>query len=247
MFLFRKTPLVVDFFTDYLDMPEVTRPDMAVRFMPEWWLNIPKNAQAEGQLFPDITMRKCAGFIDYFSNSVMVPLWSDFVVEVGPVGTVDYQFQFADRRSVGMEHPQVQRGAYLPPNQYQHMKLDGQWMVSTKDETKWVLSQPTWCFDSPENVIIPPGIAEFKHQHHLNVSMFIPRPTDGVRRILLGAGQPLLAMTPMTDKKVVVKTHQVTRHEMDKLNSKTVFFSGDYLKKRAMRAAAKTKCPFGFK
>lgn len=237
----------MDFFTDYLDLPGVTRPDMAVRFMPQWWLDLPKNAQADDQLVPDITMRKCAGLIDYFSNSVVVPLWSDFLVEVGPVGSTDYRFQFADRRSTGMEHPPVQRGSYLPQTQYQHLKLDGQWLVSTKDEVKWTLSQPTWCFDNPERILVPPGIAEFKHQHHLNASVFIPRPAEGTRTIFLKAGQPMLAMTPMSDKKVTVKTHQVTKSELEKLQSKPVFFSGDYLKKRVLRSVEKSSCPFGFK
>lgn len=247
MFLFRKTPLVVDFFTDYLDMPGLTRPDMAVRFMPKWWLDLPKDAQSEGQLFSDITMRKCAGLIDYFSNSVVVPLWSDFVAEVGPVGSTDYRFQFADRRSAGLEHPPIQRGSYLPQTHYQHLKLDGQWLVRTKDEVKWAIGQPTWCFESPETVIIPPGVAEFKHQHHLNVSIFIPRPVEGTRKLFLSAGQPMVAMTPMADRKVVVKTHQVTKKELEQLQSKPVFFSGDYLKKRAIRTTEKPRCPFGFK
>jgi hypothetical protein len=243
MFLFKRSQLVIDFFSEAAPSLPLLAPDLAVKFIPSWWRAIPKELSIDGQLYPETTMRHCAGFLDYFSRSVIVPLWSDFVVEVGPVGTNLYRSQYADMRSVVSEHPAHQRGSYLPPTHYQHLKLQGPWFAKTNTDVSWVISQPTWCFENPTELISPPGVIEFKHQHSLNINLFIPRTEDKNKTVRLSAGQPLLCLTPMSDQRVVVRHHQASREELNKMGLSLAFFSGDYVKKRALRAAA-PRCPF---
>jgi hypothetical protein len=237
MFLIKPSTISVDFFTATHATEGPTAPDMAVKFIPSWWRNLPKEIknQSKAEL---LTLKKCPGFVDYFRHSIMLPMWCDLAIVLGEENTEEYSYQFADRVSSAEEHAEAQRAGHLPAQKYQHLKLINPWRAKTKHSVNWVLSQPTWCFAKPDEIIVPAGIINFAHEHSTNMNIFLPRHANESRKIFIEAGQPMAAITPMSDKKVVIKRHQVSPQEINALYKTQIFFTGDYMKKRAMRRKA---------
>lgn len=234
MFLIKPSKITVDFFTTSSTIDGPTVPDMAVKFIPSWWRDLPKEHLRQ-DFTAAINMRKCPGFVDYFRQSIMLPMWSDLVVVVDAVGGDGYRYQYADRTSSAEQHPQSQRGSYLPDSMYQHLKLINPWRARTKQDLGWVFSQPTWCFSEPEKLVIPVGVTELSRQHELNINLLVPRAQNEEKTLFINAGHPLVALTPISDKRLTVKRHQVSQQELDKLNNTRVFFFGDSLRKRSLR------------
>jgi hypothetical protein len=231
MFLIKKSNIVVDFFTETHIEPGINAPDKAIKFLPQWWRELPGD-HLQG-LTPSANLRKCPGFIDYFRSSIALPMWSDLVLSVEAEGSPHYAYQYADRKSSVEVHEQSQRGVYLPETKYQNVKLINPWVARTKQNVQWVFSQPTWCFLEPQKVIVPSGILCLKDQHELNVNMIVPRAAGETTVLNFAVGQPLAFLTPMSDAQVLVKHHQVDAQEFKKFSTPRLFFFGDYLKKRA--------------
>jgi hypothetical protein len=245
MFLIKKSSIVVDFFTETHIVPGINAPDKAIKFLPQWWRELPGDQLQPKQPWEQVkgftaslSLRKCPGFIDYFRSSIALPMWSDLVLSVEAEGSPHYTYQYADRKSSVMTHGASQRGAYLPETKYQHVKLINPWAARTKQNVQWVFSQPTWCFLEPQKVIVPSGVLCLKDQHELHVNMMVPRAVGETTVLNFAAGQPLAFLTPMSDVQVLVKHHQVDAQELKKLDSPRLFFFGDYIKKRAMRRKA---------
>jgi hypothetical protein len=237
MFLIKPSTITVDFFTAEQEVDGLTAPDMAVKFIPSWWRKLPKVEDRNS-----LSLRKCPGFVDYFRHSIMFPLWCELEVVVGNENNAEYLYgyQYADRKSIIEEHAESQRTGYLPQEKYQHLKLLNPWKAKTKHDVNWACSQPTWCFDKPEELIVPPGIFNFKHGHEMNINLFATRHATELRKIIIKAGQPMAAVTPMSDKKVVIKRHKVSPQEFEMISKTRVFFVSDYMKQRALRKKAES-------
>ncbi len=234
MFLIKPATITVDFFTSNAAIDGPTAPDMAAKFIPAWWRNLPKESASQS-FGGGTSMKRCPGFVDYFRRSIMLPMWCELAVWVGEENNPNYRYQYADQKSSADCHPNTQRGEYLPEEKYQHLKLINPWRAKTKHNVNWVFSQPTWCFETPEQIVVPTGMLNLEEQHALHINLFIPRHAHEARTVILGAGQPMAALTPVSDKKVVIKRHQVSPQEIEALNHARIFFFGDIMKTRALR------------
>jgi hypothetical protein len=226
MFFLKPSKLTVDFFTTDPIVPAVNTPRRATKDFPDWWSAIPKEVHKPELLCPLPTMKMCTGLTDYFSNSVCVPMWCDLVIDVGPIGSDYYRYQYADHASRAEAHSEFQRGDFLPDAKYQHVKLMPKWRAKTKQNVNWVLSQPTWCFEHPSKIIIPPGVLNFSWQSELNTNLFIPRLPNVNNKIFIKAGQPLCFITPMTERRVDLRFHRVSEAELSSLARPKLFFIG---------------------
>jgi len=232
MFFFKPATVVVDFFTTESICAEINAPRKAVKDVPAWWSSIPKTVSPKEHLYPPLTMRKCPGFLDYFSSSVCVPMWCDFVVEVGPVGTTAYAYQFADGVSTAAVSGDHQRGGFLPSTNYQHLKLVNNWFAKTKRDLNWVITQPMWCSEEAPPVMLPPGVINFLQGQPLNANIFVQRLPDATNRVNIGAGTPLFFMTPMTDARVEFRFNRVNKDEFLALTQPRLFFTGNGIRLR---------------
>jgi hypothetical protein len=230
-FLFRRKKLILDLFCENDPLDGLTAPDKASNFIPKWWLQLEREVEVSWSMKPASTMRRCPGFLDYFSNSVVLPMWCDFVIDVGAAGTTEYQYQFADNTSFAQEHQSWQRGDFLPDTKYQHLKIKSPWAARTKEDVNWVVTQPIWCFTTPESVFVPPAVLNFKYQRGTHVNMFIPRKENEAHRLDIPAGHPLMALTPMTDRPVELRRQIVDAEEFRKITKEyKYFFCNNYVK-----------------
>ena len=201
-------------------------------YIPSWYRSIPSDAGKLG-LLSKRNMRLCAGFNDLFQSGFVIPLWSDIRISTGKKGTLEYDWQFSDMVSHAEIHPPEQRGSYLPEDKYAHIKMVTPWKFHCDEDIKFTFMQNHWVFDSPENVIIPSAVIDFKYQHAANVNMIIPRKDDDFT-FDIPFGTPVAQLIPMTDKKVELDLRLVTPDEFNGIEtaSANTTFRGTYYSKK---------------
>ena len=215
MFFFRRPKLVLDMFTLHQNLIQSAPIEKSTKFFPEWWQKLPKNSVDMGGTFPIGTMKFCKGFLDYYRNSFTIPLWSDLAIIVNE--DKQYSWQFADRVSIASQHPERQHEGFMPHTQYAQMKLVSPWYGRMKEKINWVWTSPAWNFIKPEQLIIPPGVVDFKYQCSTNINLFfsIEKPMN----LIIPFGQPMVHITPMTEKNVEIRRHLVSKEEIDRISS----------------------------
>lgn len=188
-------------------------------------------------------MRHCAGFVDLFAKSVVLPMWSDFRVAISPEGVNEFKYEFANGYSEAQVHVQSHRGTYLQDKKYLQMKLLSPWALHTKEEVYWTMFQASYNEDDPLETCILPGMLEFKNLHNLNVQFAVKRKKFESEIVTIPCGRPLVHLVPMTEKKVDVRIHQVSFEEFTHKRVTPPFFSLGYKKAEALRQR-NSNCPF---
>lgn len=231
----------MDAFTSRPEVYEFAKIDKATNHIPPWWKNLPKvpvsfeNIDSGKQT----NMKHCIGFIDYFKNSFVIPMWSDLNLMVGKEGTTDHRWQFADKMSSLKVHPANQRGVYLNEVKYQHFKLETPWAIKTNKLVYFSWSGATWNTKEPEKIIYFPAVIDFYNQTALNINIACRR-SDQEKEILIPLRQPLVHILPMTEKEIILKTHLVSEIEMLRIRKATyslLSFSNSYLKLKRIKNA----------
>lgn len=241
LFKFIEKPITIDFFTcnpgAYHHAPIVK----ANKLMPSWIKSVKGQQASDG--VPESTVKQCNGFVDYFKNAFTIPLWSDVVLGVSEEGNDYWHYRFADQRSEIQIHPDVQRGTYLPSSKYQHFKLVSPWMAVSSKSVNVHWTSPTWSLDEPDKIVVLPAVVDYAYTHGTHVNIVIPK-TDKDQNIILKAGQPMVNIVPMTERKVNVKCHLVDEKEYESINQHT---GNVYFNNRINRHKGNPlTCPFGF-
>jgi hypothetical protein len=236
IFKFPKKKIVLDCFT-YSEAVAIRTPiSPASQHMPEWWKELPRT---ETSLTLKRNMKRCSGLIDYYKASIAIPLWSDLAISVEGQ---EYSWQFADMSSSANIHPAYQRGTWLPESEYGHVKLESPWLLTEKEGINWVWTQPVYGFDAPDRVIAPPAILNFYYQNTASVNLMLGFHRQG--KFILPVGLPMAFITPMSDRKVDVKIHVVTKEQFFSKKLSCVVFDNSYWK--TVKLIDAQKCPFGF-
>lgn len=241
MFIFKKNKIVVDCFVVEPIIHDLFSVQKSSKFYPDWWKQLPNSYQSGNSLGETGTMKGCTGFTDLFANSFTVPMWSDFKLRIDDQN--HFVYQFADQKSGLVLHDRQQRAGLMP--EHEHIKFLAPWQVVTKDDLKFVVMQPIWNQNGLEQFITPPGMVNFKYQHNVNINLFFKPDRPGV--YTFEAGQPILTIVPLTEKKVEFKNHLISESEWMRINNihSQVKFSDKYkFIKRSYEK--KGKCPFGF-
>ena len=244
-FIFKRKPIYLDCFTTNPLAYEFAPIQLANQFVPEWWKALPKNYRIanEHPPVPHSTMRKCAGLIDIYSTGLMIPLWSDLVIEIATNG--DYSWKFADEESMNAIHNKEQAGTFFDDNNVVHMKIVSPWLFSCNDDVKWYFTQPVWNHNLAKDFCIPSGILEFKYQGSTHINTLI-RKQNCV--ISLPHGMPMAHVVPLSERPVKIKNHLLSAQEMVKKQpmQRSVVFENSYYKKRKLIQNKKSQCPFNF-
>jgi hypothetical protein len=222
IFLFPKKSIVLDCFT-FDELILQTAPiTSAIKHTPDWWRKLPSSVKhTDGFTFTS-TMKNCVGMTDYYKDSVAIPLWSSLQLEVK--GT-QYRWQFSDGRTNANIHPKSQSAGLLP--NHGNMKIISVWHLKTQEDVNWVWSQPLYSFEEPiSDLKIMPGIFNFKFQKSTNINIMIPLNQEKIYTI--NQGQVLVHLTPMTDKKIKIKRHLISKQEFDSMSQQQITFVNSY-------------------
>lgn len=223
IFFFKKKKITIDCFTSNKAAYEVFKVDHAKKFFPEWWKQLP-NAIRRDEKYDDLTgstMKTCSGIVDYYKSGFIIPLWSDTIIETGPIGRSYLRVCFADPTADSQQHPSIQRGSFLPDKEYSHIKLASPWHIECNKSMQFTMVKPIWNYNDPTEFILPPGSLNLYYQHASNVNIFIKHKSQN-HKIQLTAGTPLAHLIPQSEESIEIKCHFLRRAEFDE-RSRTPF------------------------
>jgi len=246
LFFIKKRKLVLDLFTKRQMVFDAAKPKMAAHFYPDWWKELKTEHQFGNDIFPSATMRRCMGFVDHYKHGFIIPMWSDFRVELGPIGDPFFIAAFSDATTPLNAHPSVLRGKFMPDSHYQHVKLHTPWVAKCKEDVYFKWEQPTWGYRNPNCSIVLPGTIEYKYQYSMNVNLMFARQHEKTM-IEIPFQQPLVHVTPLTERELELKYHLVNEEEYNTLlQGEKLSNINRYRAYRRVRESEERKCPFGF-
>ena len=244
-------PVYLDCYTSNPAAYKAGRVSSATNYLPTWWKRLLPTVQhaalkdVPNFTLPATTMRHCVGFTDLFKKSFCIPMWSDLAIHLEPAMRDGYAWKFADGRSKLVDHPAFQRGDFMPPEHFQHLKLSSPWSLRCNEDINFLFFDPFWpSYEGEEVAIIPPGLLNFKHQPGTNINMFIRKLPDEARQVEIKFNTPLVFITPLTERKVILRHHLVSpEYISEHVDRPYVAFNDSYLKgkkaKLAMQEQAK--------
>ena len=243
MFLFKKKEIRLDVFTYRPEVLEYYPVDYSRKFYPQWWKNIPNEYIAQDTFWPVSTIKRCAGFLDYYSNGVVIPLWCDVAIDTHPLHC---QWKFSDDITTSVSHPSEQLGDFIDCNQYRHIKIESPWLFNCKEEISFVWTQPDWNFEQHAEFFIPPAVINYKYNMGTNINLFVDKREE--KRYIISAGQPMVNIIPMSERKLKIHKHLLDKQEYDKKSSLSYAsrFTNKYRNNKAILKSKESRCPFGF-
>lgn len=214
LFRFLEKPIVLDCFTSLQQILETAPITNANKHIPDWWKKLPTHYVRPNAFTPSPTMRGCAGMIDYYANSVALPLWSEVHIKVQGRA---YWWQYSDESCKANPHNLDDEATGFVDN-HGHIKLIPPWIVQTKEDINWIWSQPVYGFDEDNlDLKVPPGVLNFKNQVAVNVNILFPLNQEKIYKLPFGL--VLAHLTPMSERKVQIKRHLVDENEFKRLNN----------------------------
>ena len=238
----KRSEVVLDCFTHEYNAYDCYKVDYSRKFIPKWWKDLPHKVSIENEFVDEIpvpNMRGCAGFIDFYNEGIIIPLWTDIIIKTSETS---YGFQSSDQKTTCEEHSSSQYNHAF--NFFFHLKILSVWMFKCKDPVEFLWTSPFWSNSHNENfscnVFTVPGLVNFQHQSATSINLFLTKKPN---KIFLEAGMPLIYMLPKTEKKIILKHHILSNDEFQKYKSNQSSFNFSFLKRKKY-ASEKNKCPF---
>jgi hypothetical protein len=251
MFFFKPKVIHLDCFTYDVATYNHFPIDYSHKFFPQWWKDLPKVMEdavnPEKNFFGMNTAKTCTGINNFYANGITIPLWSDLLIRIR---NEEITWQFADFTTKMTSHPVRQTGTYLDASEYINLKIQSPWVFDCKENINFMWTQHTWSFNKPKEIIIPPGIIDYKYQTSTNINFYLTYPTDNKQKdILMEAGQAMVNIVPLSERKLKIHRHVISKeqHSEKVWNSGGAFtFHNKYLKRKKIMKNNEKKCPFGF-
>lgn len=240
----KRSEVVLDCFTTLKPAFDTFKISPSSRFVPEWWKNLPNNPTIINKFvgeIPSTNMKGCVGFIDFYKNGLIMPMWQDLIVTTSEN---DYAFQFAcgSLESSIQSHPSSHTNNSF--SYFHNLKLISPWFFSCKKDIKFFWGSPFWNYALNENFIknvwVIPGVVEYKNQSTTNINLFLTKTNN---KHFFEAGMPLVYLYPNTDKKITIKHHLIGKDELFKYTSPPLSFKKSYFKKIKYNNM-NNSCPF---
>jgi hypothetical protein len=230
----------IEFFTEHEELLEFP-PIAARKVLPGWFkqmspsIDLPP-AQSK---FPfgiskalrlsnvNATIRRCPGVISYLSEGYLIPLWSDFLVQVR--GETVY-CAGSNELAQASPHSKAMQYSTMPlPDDYlqDSVKFTNPWKVRTPPGWSVMLSQPFYHFEQRFTAV--PGVVDSDVYHHIHVNTFFRK---GDRDHQLKMGMPFVHVMPF-QRSVLEPEVRVMTEKDHKLMKRLNFMSRRFFGKNA--------------
>ena len=197
------------------------------KLMPDWLKKLKTTIETnEGGLFNKMpTFKRCDGLVDLMKDTFILPMWADLSVVVTPDGRWHYKYPSAIYDYNLQEFPGMLMDDAFSPNI--HIKINAPWLLEEKTGVNFFQTQALYSHNKIANdMIIPPGIINYKYQKSVNINTFMKRG----KSFFFPAGMPMCYLVPMTEYDVEIKTHIVSMEEYRRKDQATAVhkFMGGY-------------------
>lgn len=242
-FFTKKKKIVLECITYRAEVAAVAPIARAGNFLPQWWKDLPKSDSEHNNFTDNPTMRSCAGMVHSYAHGVVLPLWSDVVINIGAKGTGEYRYQFSDATSTADNHNQIQRGEFMPDADFLHLKLIAPWQIYCEEDVNFVFTEPTWNTPPEGQYKVLPGIVNYKYQNIANINIMFER-AGAPRKVQLSLGQPLAHIIPIDERPIEIKmiVDEDRYKSMYNMGARRLSFFDDYKKKRFALKSNEIRC-----
>jgi len=243
-FFFKPKKIIVDAFIGekYITAYETVPVDYSHKFYPQWWKNLEKAEFDFDLRLAKSNSKSCAAIIDFYQKGIILPLWSDFALNV-KTG----EWDFSDKMSTADYHGYFQREGFK--EDYQHFKLTSPWLFRSEKNVSFAYvpdfyNQNTPFFEAP------PGIVNYHDMYVTSFNFFVPKYVDN---FVMPVGTPLANIIPLSERPIELRRHLISEPEFHILNLKKhtrISFARKHMtikrlvKEQELKNAK--KCPFGF-
>ena len=206
----KRSTINIDCFTSNSGMYTHHPIVVASEAIPNWWKTMKGTVDVEkfGIQHEAATIKRCDGIIGLYKHGICVPLWSDLIIETNKDGEFRYLYSSEENPAINT-HFKNQFNEHF--NNLVHIKIQSPWLIEEKTGVEFYFNQATWSLlDHSYHMNIVPAIINFKDQSSTHINLFMPKKEN---RIELSAGQPMLHIVPLSDKKIVLKNHLISEDE----------------------------------
>lgn len=175
------------------------------------------------------TAAVCPAVRYFLSEPITLSLWADIDIKIFPDGKWTHYTRPEWNVMLGEHHGSQFGEAY---NGRVAIKLTSPWYFKTDDPAKFMFMESHYStsFFRDHNIILPPGLIEYKYQHATNVHMLFPIK-DEEYVVRLKHGTPLISMFPMFERKLNFETKLIPYNEFAEFNTHMPqMFIGRYFK-----------------
>lgn len=247
MFFFRRPNLIVDAFVSekYRYAFDYAPIDYANKFFPDWWKKLPKSKPIflddnSGHITNVSNMKTCEGLINEYSNSLIIPMWADLMIERRP--DESWVYNCADMQTSVVSHSLDQRAGFK--EKYLNCKILSPWCLSSYKNIYFQTTGPYYNYPEELEYENIPGTTDYFYQHGTHINLFVKnKPSE----FTISFRTPIAHIKPFSEKKLVLKRHLVTEKEwVNKHNLPQIKFNKKYLTSKSLKQETEKKCPFGF-
>jgi len=213
-FFFKKKEVVLDCFTHVPHVYDYAKIDRASNYIPQWWKDTPSASPgSNGKL---ATIKHCIGFIDFFREGIVIPSWFEMELDIYDFASQNQGLYHWEASSpvVKTDNSHHQEQFYEFSGEAGHnMKISSPWMFKTKESVNFTWTQPTWNNRSfISHLQILPAVIDFKYQHATEINYFLLSKKEK-QLVTVPPLTPLVILHPLTDQKIVIKNHLVSKDE----------------------------------
>lgn len=216
----RLRPITLDCYTTNSGVYHAFPVAKSTELYPDWWKSLKTTAEVPEKRNPIKrpmnTVKVCEGLLDLYKSMITIPLWSDIKIQYDNKGNFAW-ISSADDVKIG-HHPAEQFNHEEFSNLI-HMKIMVPWIMQEKTGVNFQLFSSDW--NKPSSMFdyrIPGGVLNYKYQVGANCNIWLPKKEKAT--IDLIAGDPLLNLLPLTDRKVIIKNHLIDHAEFMKIEHK---------------------------
>lgn len=219
----KKSQLTVDCFTCNPALYEYFPMSNSNKNYPEWWKNLNATfiSESNSGIHHSIpTLKRCDALLGLYNQGFCMSMWSDLIIETNQQGEFRYQYS-SDENAPLVSHSRKQLGPGF--NDLIHVKMISPWLVEEKKGVQFLYTGASW---NQINRLfewnIVPGVVDFKNQSSTHVNFFLPIKET---RIELSAGETIVHIIPLSDKKIELKNHLISLEEWNKKHLRYSYMS----------------------
>lgn len=237
MFFNRLKPITLNFYTFDAAAHEYAKPSIG-KTRPKWLSSLcpviehQRPDMPPGHIEKHPTAMYCPAIRDMINDSITLPAWYETDLIVSNGAWTDTKGPQWNEKIVMHTNDQV--GDFYKDRLF--LKMTSPWKGICTEDVNFLYLQNFYGseFFDINDVIIPPGYTNFKYQHSTNVHLWIKNRPD-TYTINVPIKTPLISLVPLTERKVIVKTHLVSYNDWYSLGSAYPKVSvGAYYKKLKM-------------
>ena len=208
----KRSTITVDCFTHNSAIHKFFPIMLANEAFPEWWKSMKATIPIDryGIKHDSATIKRCDGLNGLYQHGIVIPLWSDLILETNNEGGYRYLYSSEENAPITC-HSKAQFNNHF--DNLVHVKIQSPWLIEEKTGVKFHYGQAAWSLlNYSADLNIVPAIINFKDQLGSHINLFMPRKEN---RIELSASQPLVHIIPLSDKKIILKNHLISKEEHD--------------------------------